>query len=447
MIYAIREAVRIIAEEGLEARFARHRLNHRALVAGVEAMGLSLLVPEKERLLFQAWKAHMDGHNDEAHRLYAQAAERFPEDKEALYLAGDLYLHEGDYAEALPRFQQALRLDPVWEPALMHLTDCLDALGRLPELLEKSRWWVEKAPGGSAYRALARALSGAGRWGESVEAARRAFDVDGGTIFSRVTLAEALLLVERYAEAEALLRPLSGPETLESDRQKALPVLAAAVAYQGRRHESLQLVEGLPPPTPSHKGAGAPLLRLQHLLGERGPDAALAEARAQAAAGDPSPRLAAVLALAGDAALAAAQLPGLPASPEKELAEAAIAFRRGDASATRTRLAELARRPNLDMRALAAWMQARAALEAHRDPEAIEALERLRTLPGGLWRSWAYPRSFYLEAAAAERLGDRARARQRIDHLLALWKQPDADLPYLAEARALRRRLAAAPAP
>jgi alanine-glyoxylate transaminase/serine-glyoxylate transaminase/serine-pyruvate transaminase len=50
MIYAIREALRIIAEEGLEARFARHRLNHRALVAGVEAMGLSMLVPEGERL-------------------------------------------------------------------------------------------------------------------------------------------------------------------------------------------------------------------------------------------------------------------------------------------------------------------------------------------------------------------------------------------------------------
>jgi alanine-glyoxylate transaminase/serine-glyoxylate transaminase/serine-pyruvate transaminase len=50
MIYGLREALRIIAEEGLEARFARHRLNHRALVAGLEAMGMTLLVPEAERL-------------------------------------------------------------------------------------------------------------------------------------------------------------------------------------------------------------------------------------------------------------------------------------------------------------------------------------------------------------------------------------------------------------
>lgn len=50
MIYGLREALRIIAEEGLAARFARHRMNHLALVAGIEAMGLSLLVPENERL-------------------------------------------------------------------------------------------------------------------------------------------------------------------------------------------------------------------------------------------------------------------------------------------------------------------------------------------------------------------------------------------------------------
>lgn len=50
MIYALREALRIIGEEGLEACFERHRLNHRALVAGIEAMGLNMLVSKSERL-------------------------------------------------------------------------------------------------------------------------------------------------------------------------------------------------------------------------------------------------------------------------------------------------------------------------------------------------------------------------------------------------------------
>jgi len=42
MIYAMREALRIVVEEGLENRFARHRLAHQAFVNGLEAMGLSL---------------------------------------------------------------------------------------------------------------------------------------------------------------------------------------------------------------------------------------------------------------------------------------------------------------------------------------------------------------------------------------------------------------------
>jgi alanine-glyoxylate transaminase / serine-glyoxylate transaminase / serine-pyruvate transaminase len=50
MIYGLREALRIIAEEGMENRFLRHEKNHRALVAGLEAMGMSMLVPENERL-------------------------------------------------------------------------------------------------------------------------------------------------------------------------------------------------------------------------------------------------------------------------------------------------------------------------------------------------------------------------------------------------------------
>jgi alanine-glyoxylate transaminase/serine-glyoxylate transaminase/serine-pyruvate transaminase len=45
MTYALREALRIVMEEGLEARFARHEANHRRLRAGLEAMGLRY-IPE-----------------------------------------------------------------------------------------------------------------------------------------------------------------------------------------------------------------------------------------------------------------------------------------------------------------------------------------------------------------------------------------------------------------
>jgi len=51
MNYALREALRLVAEEGLEARFARHRENAETLWEGLENLDLPLLVPEENRLV------------------------------------------------------------------------------------------------------------------------------------------------------------------------------------------------------------------------------------------------------------------------------------------------------------------------------------------------------------------------------------------------------------
>jgi alanine-glyoxylate transaminase/serine-glyoxylate transaminase/serine-pyruvate transaminase len=50
MLYALREALAIIEEEGLDNRFARHQANHAALVAGLEKLGLPPLAAKPHRL-------------------------------------------------------------------------------------------------------------------------------------------------------------------------------------------------------------------------------------------------------------------------------------------------------------------------------------------------------------------------------------------------------------
>lgn len=49
-LYGLHEALLILREEGLEAAWARHRRNHLALRAGLEALGLKFIVPESERI-------------------------------------------------------------------------------------------------------------------------------------------------------------------------------------------------------------------------------------------------------------------------------------------------------------------------------------------------------------------------------------------------------------
>ncbi|WP_242342149.1 protein kinase domain-containing protein [Anaeromyxobacter terrae] len=406
-----------------------------AIEAAVRGAGR---VPEKERLLIEAWKAHVDGDQARAHDLYARAVEAYPQDKEVLYMAADLHFHDGELTPALALFERALALDPTWEPALMHVTDALGKLGRVDEMLARSRRWVEKVPGGASYRSLALAEMLAGSVEDAERNARRALELDGN-VFSRVALAEALQLEERYGEAEALVRPIAEGAN-PSDRTKATVALATTLAYQGRRRAALELLDGLPsharPPT-------EPTVRLLHLLGEESPEAARAEAERLVASGSRWDGLPTVLALTGASEAAAAQARALQPGPARALYEAVAAWRGGD----RQRALELLRpllddpRRGGDLAAGATWIGATVAFEAGRDEAAIAALRALRRMPGGMPRSWMYPRSFYLEALALDRLGQRARARESVDHLVKLLRDADPDLPLLAEAKALRRRI------
>ena len=49
-LYGLHEALVVLSEEGLEESWQRHQRNHLALRAGLEALGLSFIVPEAERL-------------------------------------------------------------------------------------------------------------------------------------------------------------------------------------------------------------------------------------------------------------------------------------------------------------------------------------------------------------------------------------------------------------
>lgn len=50
LVYALDEALAIIEEEGLDARWARHEQNHLALMAALKPLGLTVLPPAGERL-------------------------------------------------------------------------------------------------------------------------------------------------------------------------------------------------------------------------------------------------------------------------------------------------------------------------------------------------------------------------------------------------------------
>lgn len=70
MLYAMHEALRLVLEEGLETRYERHARNARALVSGLEAIGLEPRVPAAERLAPLTAVAVPDGVDDARARKF-----------------------------------------------------------------------------------------------------------------------------------------------------------------------------------------------------------------------------------------------------------------------------------------------------------------------------------------------------------------------------------------
>ncbi|MBI5066792.1 MAG: protein kinase [Deltaproteobacteria bacterium] len=400
-------------------------------------------MPAKERLLFHAWKAHVDGRDADALALYSRAAEAYPLDKEVLYLAGDLYLHQGRAAEALPWFERAVALDPTWPEAQKHLLqDALPMLGRGEEALARARARAEASPGLATRNTVVFLLSALRRHDEALALSRQGAERDPGRV-SRAWLLTSLVLAGRYQEAEALAR--SGVAAPSSDDPLAdAGPLAAVLEHQGRRREALAALE--PGRAPDLHPEVRRWARWALLMDQRDRRPALAMAEGIRQTGETRQGLFTGYFLLGEDRRAAESAVGLRGY-DRELYEGILLWRRGDAVAAAARLRPLlSADPN--RRDFWSWWFSYVAFDAHLDAEAIAAADRFEAsryyalVP---WRGWGLARLQVRKAEAQARLGDRAAALATVDRLLDRWKQADPDLPLLAEARALRRRLASAP--
>lgn len=75
LVYAFAEALSLVEEEGLEARWARHELVHNVFAAGLDGLGLSLLPAPDERLWMLNTVRVPDGVDEAAVRTWLRDAE------------------------------------------------------------------------------------------------------------------------------------------------------------------------------------------------------------------------------------------------------------------------------------------------------------------------------------------------------------------------------------
>jgi tetratricopeptide (TPR) repeat protein len=439
------------------------------------AVRLAGRLPDKERLALLAWKATWEGRNDEALRLRDEAAERWPQDKEAVFWAGDIRFHTGDTPAAIPYFERALQLDPAYALAEEHTLMAYAALDRRDEYLALARRWADRTHEASAYRAVGRALLALDRRDDALEAYAKATEKDGLVAYPPM-LAHYLAYQGGAHEAEARVRaaiaklppPAPGEDvaskdvvtakgmTVAKERAGLHHTLVELLVYQGRLREARKVVQSM-----EAEGIGGRELAtgaLGFAFASCSPSDYRDAAKAVDGAGaEIRPQflldLALTRALSGDPAGAEAMAPAIFSGPYaseypayvRPLFDGIVAWKKGDLDVAADRLRIAPGIPYADPRFKALTVLGEVELARGRNEAAIAALEQARAIgftPFVSSMATLRATGLYQLAVAYERIGDRARARERVDELLRLWQRADPDLPRLAEAKAMKKRLA-----
>jgi len=394
-----------------------------------------------------AWDASLSPTPGRAVEILQESARDFPEDARISYALAEALFRQGRRAEAVPHLERAIQLDPGFELANDALVWSLGILDRRQYLLRAADRLARTPPSTGTLIAEAKARGFTGDGEGALEVLRRA--APGGTGLARDDLEDALVAAGRWAEAEAMLR-----EDALREPARVVNRLVRYLLLRGRVREATAILSRLPPAPDARLRYYADARHLNQFLAPRRDLAGMQAIMDRTVAWSPENALslAPALAYAGDAARARDLSEKHFAGPgTRRLVEALDTWRRQGAAAALPALLEVARGYPLSAEEgppeAPSWYAAECAFEASPDETALEALHRFQRFyyPLGQWRTWSYPRSLLLESRVLERLGRLPEARAALAKLEDLLSGADADLPLLAEARALRRKLGTGP--
>jgi tetratricopeptide (TPR) repeat protein len=350
-----------------------------------------------------------------------------PEDSRPYIQAANILLFtRGDLEAARPYIDKAVALAPLEEMGA--LIDYLIIAERLEEALAQAHRWMEESPNPASFSSLAAVHLARDEIPEALAVARQV-----SSRWSNAAMTDALVEADALEEAEGLLLRVGYHPP-------------GWLALRGRVREAVARHDELSSRTRQVRGA----LRYQHdvhtvrafLLAALGdPDVVWVEIEKSLRTNGPRQVHAWMLAVLGDLKRA----DGVTITGEHDhhfgyrTYRAIGTWKRGDPEAALRALATI-RVPSSNVQ------RGEILTELGRDREAVDAFRHYRRLRSASRLSsgldpWNYPRSLYLEAAALNRLGERDAARKVLGRLLHLWERADPDLPLLAQAQALRKKL------
>jgi tetratricopeptide (TPR) repeat protein len=389
--------------------------------------------PDKEAGLIRILKAFFDGRFAAAGTEIRSIVTRFPDDPDVAVLAAVVLSWCGDAEGAAPLFERALKLAPEWDFLRLNQIETLVVLGRAREALALAEEAARSRATPSARVAvgIARYLVGDVNGGV---AALRSSGADDD--LSRAFLALGLAAQGKFGDAL---------ETAGTVRKEIVADLARAqvLAHAGRLREGLAWMDAAArrpgvdvafnrQRTAWYLAAAGDRERARRTVSQ-GQFFTMLDGVMLSEIGDER-RVGALLAELAPATVRGRFLRALEARRARNLPSALAELRAIDPAGG----------------SFVPYFHGLAAFESGLHEEAVEAFGRFEgpVLCGapGYMAPWFLARARYLKARSLYELGRRDEARTVLRLQLERWKDADADLPLLAEMKALSAKIASAAA-
>lgn len=200
-------------------------------------------IPEKERYFLHALEAKQEQGLEAGLAAFRQMEQRYPNDREMLYKMAYWYCNLGRFSLAEDYFNKVLTLDPTNRRALNRLTLVYYESGQHEKEYEAAKHFASLDGSDLSYYALARAAALSGRAEQGIALLNKVRELDPGRTDITAYIAGIYTYLGQFDKAESELKSLIGAN--QSPRSKLLGYAALLFDYYpyvGKYSEALQTI-------------------------------------------------------------------------------------------------------------------------------------------------------------------------------------------------------------
>lgn len=201
-------------------------------------------VPEKEQYMIRGEKEDTRRNLPAALIIYKEGLRKYPDEKEIIYIVGDLSFHLAQYDSAIYYLKKVLAMDPRFERAWQHLSWTYREIEPV-KFLETARQYLANVPTEGAYINLGHAYEANRQLDmglQTYEKARELFPESIGTVEG---IAGNYIMRGEFAAARSELRKLIAGDEPPGRLEAGYRSLVVLSAYQGQFKQAFSHIESL----------------------------------------------------------------------------------------------------------------------------------------------------------------------------------------------------------